>query len=419
MGNGSRRRVRRLLGPLAAALLVVWLAGCSVSIGAPPQDKTFAIATVLPTSGPDAAIGQAMQQAVDLAVKRNGALGNGFTLTAVHADEAGDDPGAIVSSLAGNQRVMGIVGPLDSQSAAAMLPGVEQSGIATISPGATLPGLTLPDQAAAEGLQFTELHPQGKPVAFFRLPETDTAAGTAAADLAVAPVKAHGLAAQAVFVVDDGTPSGKALAGAFAQELKAKGGTAAGRQTLQLGVPDSAQAAVTAIIKAAPNLVFFGGGSAAAAQLRGTLSLTGAPDLAILAVGQAADHPDWSTAVGVAAAAANTTALLPAPDLSTLDGAKDFISAYQTAYAGQAPLPQAALAYDAALDEIAAIKSLVGAGKQVTRSAVLAAVASAKYAGVSGTLAFDAHGDNTTALGYSLYACDAQGAWHFVTALKG
>jgi branched-chain amino acid transport system substrate-binding protein len=186
-----------------------------------------------------------------------------------------------------------------------------------------------------------------------------------------------------------------------------------------LGVPDSAQAVVTAIIKATPDLVYFGGGTAAAAQLRGTLSLTGAPGLVILAVGQAADHPDWGTAVGVAVAAANTTALLPVPDLSTLDGAKDFIAAYQTTYAGQVPLPQAALAYDAAMDEIAAIKSLVRAGKQVTRAAVLAAVASAKYAGVSGTLAFDAHGDNTTALGFSLYTCDAQGAWHFVTAVKG
>ena len=123
--------------------------------------------------------------------------------------------------------------------------------------------------------------------------------------------------------------------------------------------------------------------------------------------------------MGVAAAAANTTALLPAPDLSTLDGAKDFVSAYHTAYAEQDLLPQAALAYDAAMDEIAAIKSLVGAGKQVTRSAALAAVASAKYAGVSETLAFDAKGDNTTALGFSLYTCDAQGAWHFVAAING
>lgn len=419
MAIGSPRRARRFLGPLVAILLVVWLAACNVSIGLPAQDKTLAIATVLPTSEVDAPIGQAMQQAVDLAVKQNATLGNGFTLTAIHTDEAGSDPAAAVSSLAGNQRVMGIVGPLGSQSAAAMLPGVAQAGIVTISPGATLPGLTQPDQATPEGLQFAQLHPQGKPIAFFRLPETDTAAGKAAADLAVAPTTAHGLAAQSVFVVDDGTPSGKALAEAFAQELKAKGGTAAGRQTLQIGVPDSAQAAVTAIIKAVPDLVFFGGGTAAAAQLRGTLSLTGAPDLAILAVGQAADHPDWGAAVGVAAAAANTTALLPAPDLSTLDGAKDFVTAYQAAYQGQDPLPQAALAYDAAMDEIAAIKSLVKSGTQVTRAAVLAAVASAKYAGVSGTLAFDAKGDNTTALGFSRYTCDAKGAWHFVTALKG
>jgi ABC-type branched-subunit amino acid transport system substrate-binding protein len=106
-------------------------------------------------------------------------------------------------------------------------------------------------------------------------------------------------------------------------------------------------------------------------------------------------------------------------DLSKLPNAKSFISAYSSAYSGQTPPTLAALAYDAAMDEIAAIKSVISSGKTLTRAAVLAAVAGAPYAGVTGSLAFDKNGDDTTALGFSLYTTDAKGAWHFIQTLKG
>ncbi|MGH2515308.1 MAG: branched-chain amino acid ABC transporter substrate-binding protein, partial [Ktedonobacterales bacterium] len=310
-----------------------------------------------------------------------------------------------------------IVGPFDSQTAVDMLPIVEQDGIATISPTATLPGLTQSDQAAAEGLTFTQLHPKGKPNVFFRLPQTDSAAGTVAADLAIAAPSAHGLGAHSIFIVDDGTASGKALATAFKQELAAKHGAVAGQQSLVTGAQDNAQAIVSAIVEAAPDAVFFAGGIAGGADLRATLTLTGVPQLPILTAGPIANDPSWSGAVGVVPAAAYTTAILPAPDLSTLPSAKSFMTAYQSAYPNQDLLPQSALAYDAAMVEITAIKALLTAGKPVTRAAVLAAVASAKYAGLTGAIAFNANGDNTTPLSYSLYTCDIKGAWHYVIHL--
>jgi branched-chain amino acid transport system substrate-binding protein len=399
---------------LTAVLLVSWLAACSIG---PADDKTYTLVTVFPASGVDAPIGQMLQRAVDLAVKQNAALGNGYTLAVTHLDEATGSVGQDVSSALGNGHVMGIVGPFDSQSAAALLPVVEQSGVVTISPSTTLPGLTQSDQASAEGLTFTQLHPTGKPVAFFRLPHSDDAIGSAAADLAVAPTQSHGFGAGSTFVVDDGAPSGKSIAAAFVQELKAKHGTVAGQKSLQAGVPDSAQSAVTAIIRAAPDLVFFAGDVPAGAELRGTLTLSGAPGLVILTAGPAAATPNWATAVGLPAAATNTTAILPAQDLSALPNAKRFVSDYQAAYPGQDLLPQGALAYDAAMDEIAAIKSLVSANKTVTRAGVLSLVASSKYAGVTGTLAFDKKGDNTAPSGLAVYACDGKGVWNYQTSL--
>jgi branched-chain amino acid transport system substrate-binding protein len=407
------RLARRLLG-LSLALTLLWLAACSPATS---SANTLTIATFFPTSGVDAALGEALQNAVDLAAKQS-SLGGGYTLSVEHVDAVGSDPVGAAQTLAADSTVMGIVSPLDSGAALAMLPILAQSGLATISPGATLPGLTQADQAAAEKIPFDQLHPKGDLVAFFRLPETDNAAGKVAADLAVAPTNAHGLAAHAVFVVDDGTASGKAAAAAFAQELRAKGGSVAGQQSVLAGVPDSAQSAVSAIVAAYPDLVFYAGGAQAGAELRGALSLSGAPQLGMLVAGAGAGDPAWSGIVGVPAAAANTTAILPAPDLSTLASAKSFSSAYQSAY-GQSPPALAALAYDAAMDEIAAIKSVIASGKAVTRAAVLVAVASAKYAGVTGAVAFDKNGDNTTALGFSLYTCDSKGTWHYVTALKG
>lgn len=406
---------------LAALLISAILAACDT---AKPDDKTYSLVTVFPASGADAAVGQAMQRAVDLAVKQNAALGKGYTLTVTHVDEASVSDAGSAAQVVANAHVLGVVGPFRSDTAVTLLPTVAQSGVVTISPTATLPGLTQATAAAAEGLDFAKLHPKGKAVAFFRMAPADTVLGRAAADLAVAPAAAHGLAAQSLFVVDDGTPSGKAESAAFIQELKAQHGAVAGQQSLTSDATSgqsNAQSIVSSIVEANPNAVFFAGDIASGAKLRSTLSLTGAPQLPILAVGAIANDPSWAATVGVVPAAAYTTAILPAPDLSALKdaSAKTFASAYAAAYPDNDLLPQSALAYDAAMDEITAIKSLVTAGKPLTRAAVLGAVASAKYPGVTGTLAFDANGDRTPALGLAVYTCDIKGAWKYQTGLSG
>lgn len=411
------------LAPLCLLLLVAWmsvvLAACNVN---KPEDKTYIIATALPSTGVDGAVGQAMQRAVDLAVKQNSALGKGYILTVAHVDEASVTDANAAAQVMATSHVLGIVGPFSSDTAVTMLPVVEQNGVVTISPTASLPGLTRSDAATAEGLDFAKLHPKGKAVVFFRMAPMDTALGTAAADLSVAPSSAHGLGAHSLFVVDDGTPSGKAESVAFIQELKAKHGAVAGQQSLAAGAisgQDNAQSIVSSIVEANPDAVFFAGSPAAGAELRSTLSLTGAPQLRLLTAGAIANNPSWATTVGVVPAAAYTTAILPAPDLSALTtpDAKRFTSAYAAAYPGNDLLPQSALAYDAAMDEINAIKSLISTGKPLTRAGVLAAVASAKYAGVTGTVAFDANGDSTAPLGFALYTCDIKGAWTYQTSI--
>ena len=408
-------RKGRRLAPLVVVLLVIWLSGCS--IGKNP-DKTVTIATLFPQSGADAAIGRSMQDAVDLAVSQAPKLPNGYKLAVAHVDETAGSSERDVANLVANHHAMGIVGPMTSESAVAVLPYLASNSVLTISPSVTLPGLTQAKAATAEGLTFTDLHPAGSAVSFFRLATTDDILGKVAADVAVGSTQSNGLGAQSVFVVDDGSLSGKAQSAAFVQELKAKQGSVAGQKSLTTGAQDNTQSVVSAIVDAYPSIVFYAGDTAGGAELRATLSLTGAPQMVILAAGPLANDPTWSASVGVVPASGYTTAVSPHPDLSTMSGAKSFVTAFQAAYPNDTVLAQSALAYDAAMDEITAINAALATGKPITHASVLAAFAGAKYAGVTGTLAFTPDGDNMAPLTPSLYTCDAKGVWKYLSPLQ-
>lgn len=416
----KRRRVggsvahRGAFVAVAALLLTGWLSACSVS----QTHQTLTILAIAPTTGESGALGQAITQAVDLAVKQHADLGGSYTLNVTNLDESSVAIGQDVADAVKSSQVMGAVGPLSSQTAVATLPTLAQAGVATISPTAMLPGLTQAAPAAAEGLQFTSWRPTGKPVIFFRMTADDAVAGSAAADVALAPAQAHGLASHAVFVVDDSSLSAKAQVVGFERELKARHGVVAGSRSGMLDDPVSAQTAVSAIVEANPDSVFYAGDVALGAMLRSALTLTGAPQLPLLTVGAAANNPAWSDTIGAhALLSAQTTDLYPAQDLAKMTNAQSFVTAYKAAYPGQLIAPESALAYDAAMDEISAIKSLIAAKQTPTRAAVAHAVATDAYAGVTGKIVFNANGDPAAASAFALYTTDAQGAWTYQTSV--
>ncbi len=407
-------RVIMMLAGLVATLV---LPGCASGGGSSMQ--TISLLTVFPLRGADGALGLAMQRGVDLAVQQNVSLGHGYQLTASHLDETlGSASQVVAADIAGGQ-VVGVVGPFSSESALAIAPVIGRAGVVAISPSAALPGLTLAGSAKAEGLTFSLIHPQGSQVAFLRLPQTSDAEGQAAADIALASSSGHGLSARSIFIVDDGSISGKALAIAFSSELTKRGGSIAGHSSLAGGVIGNPMALVAAIVQAYPDAVFYAGNTLLGAQVRSALSLSGVPKLPLLTAGSIADNPGWGDAVGDPLLSGSTTALLPAREPSTLSGAKAFESTFQAAYPGMEPLPQAALAYDAAMDEIAAIKAAISMGKAPTASAVLTGVVSATYHGVTGDLAFDKNGDNTNKIPFSVYTCDTKGVWTYRATAGG
>ncbi|MGH2503565.1 MAG: ABC transporter substrate-binding protein, partial [Ktedonobacterales bacterium] len=348
---------------------------------------------------------------VDLAVQQSGSLSGGYQLAVSHVDEALGSASQVVAADIAAGQVVGVVGPFSSEMALALAPVVARAGVVTISPSATLAGLTLAASAKAEGLDFTQIHPTGAPVALLRLPQNSDVEGKSAADLAVAS-GSKGLSLTSFFVVDDGTVSGKALAAAFTAELNARHGAVWGHASLAGGVLSNPGALVAAIVQAGPAGVFYAGATAAGAQLRYALSSSGVPSMPLVTAGSIADNSGWAEAVGNPLFSGETVGLLPAPDLAKLPGAQAFATAYQAAYQ-VAPPPQAALVYDAAMDEVAAIKVVIAAGKTPTASAVLAGVTGATFKGVTGDIGFDKNGDDTTAVPFSVYSCDTKGAWKY------
>ena len=86
--------------------------------------------------------------------------------------------------------------------------------------------------------------------------------------------------------------------------------------------------------------------------------------------------------------------------------------------------PYSAQAYDAAEIEITAIKNLINAGTTVTGAAgrlnIRNAVAGITYPGVTGTISFDANGDNAGSKVFSVYAITpaAPTKWSFIQTIN-
>lgn len=406
-----RRRSRpfpiRLVSLLSLLSLLPALTGCTLALsGGRRPPRVLHLAAIFPTTGVDGPLGRAVERGVELAVRRHLRLAAGYRLALIHGDEARLSAMRMEAVLR-RQHILGIVGLLEGASTLTLLPTIERQRIPTISPGSLLPG---PPTSIAGGHGTV----RERAAAFLPMGVPDGVAGQVAADLAVAPAPAP--AARTVFLVDDGSRTGQAVTAAFAAELVRRSGVIAGRRSIASLDPTAVQSVVSAVIEAAPDLVFYAGGTAAGADLRRTLSQTGSPRLRILTAGSIADNPGWAAAVGGRAISANTIGILPAPVLSTLPRARQFLSAFRRAFPGQTPLPQTAMAYDAAMDEIGAMNALIHAGKPVTSPALSVVVAASRYPGITGSLApYRALSERLNR--FTVYTCNLRGVWQYQSAV--
>lgn len=402
---------------VGAALALSALAACGTGGSGGGGNKNLVIATELAVSGTDAGAQLPTQYGADLAIQQNADLGNGYKLSVKHDNYEGTngvDPSIAannVTALASDQSVIAIMGPFNSGVAKVVIPIATRAHLTMISPANTNPGLTQEQYAKANGITFSQLHPAGTPEYYFRLPGTDVVQGKVDAQVAAAaPVNA-----KSVYVVDDDTTYGIGLADFFVSNFQSGGGTILGRSSVTAQQASSFPSLAATITSKHPDAVFFGGvTSGGGGLIKKALKAAGYTGPMVGGDGIAED-PAWLTAAGDAAN--GTYGSVAAPDTSqfTSGPAATFKSDYAKAFPGKDITPYSAMAYDATMIEIKAIKSVISSGKAVTRESVRDAVAGTQYDGVTGHISFDQNGDNAGNKVFSIYWIDTStnGQWAF------
>ncbi|MBV6725642.1 branched-chain amino acid ABC transporter substrate-binding protein [Nocardioides daeguensis] len=277
-----------------------------------------------PETGDAAGLGKPIIQGAQLAIDQHNEDAD-CKVKYVKYDSQGspDEAPALATEAAGDESVIGIVGPAFSGESAAAGDTFAEAGLPTITPSATNPTL------ADNGWDT-----------FHRALGNDATQGPAAARYIKDTLKAS-----SVFVIDDASEYGAGLAGIVEKDL---GGAVKGTDTIQQKQTDFS-ATVTKVTDAKPDAVFFGGYYAEATILIGQLRDGGFDGKFVVADG--VKDPAFLDAGKAAEGTIITCPCIPDTDPAVADFAKAYSAEF-----GEAPGTYAAEAYDAASIFLAGIE---------------------------------------------------------------
>ncbi|MFJ3963365.1 ABC transporter substrate-binding protein [Streptomyces sp. NPDC090036] len=378
--------------------------GGAAGHGPAGSSVTVVIGVDAPLSGGLASMGVGIKNSAELAAKTANETGHvpgvTFEIQALDdgADPAKGEPNA--ARFVSDEKVLGVVGPLNSGVARTLVPPLARANMAVVSPSNTDPVLTLgPDWAAG-----TKSRPYST---YFRTVTTDVDQGPFAAR------HLHGTAKKTkVYVVDDASAHGTALTSGFTAEFTKLGGTVVGTEQI-----DPAERAFTGLAtrvqSSGADAVYFGGYYDAAAPLSQQLKQAGVNvplmggdgifDQQYLTTNPKAEG-DLATNIGVSA--------------EESAAGQDFLARY-----GNAGYPEAAgwygpYAYDATWTLIEAVKAVATANGGTlppdSRAKMPQAVTRLAFDGVTGRVAFNGDGD-TVNRRLTAYAVK-DGKWAIVTS---
>ncbi|HVA37025.1 MAG TPA: branched-chain amino acid ABC transporter substrate-binding protein [Candidatus Dormibacteraeota bacterium] len=339
----------------------------------------------MPLSGADAPEGIPTLNGIKLAIaEANAHTPRGFTFQLESLDDSvggvhNPQQGATnIRSLAADAAVLGIIGPYNSNVAAAEIPVSNEAGLPLISPDVTNPTLTT--------AKYRPVHPDQ--ITFFRVGGTDTLQGKAGA------IFAKQLGFKRVYIVDDNETYGLGLANVFASNFAAEGGTVLGHDHITAGQQDF-KALLTKIAAMHPDAVYYGGdASTGGGLLRQQMPSVGLDPSKVAFLG--GDGISNAGFIKIAGAAANGTFYtVAAPNAAQSPAAQAFIRSYKSEF-GDTLGPFSANAYVATQVLIAAIDTAIHdlGGKMPTRAAVLTNLRNTKnFRSLIGSFSFDANGD--------------------------
>jgi branched-chain amino acid transport system substrate-binding protein len=358
---------RTIIAVLSTTALLLTACGQKDKAEVSADSVTVKIGNVAPLTGPNAHLGKDNENGARLAVEeinKQGLVINGkkITLEFIGEDDASDPKqGTQVAQKLVDQKVVAVVGHLNSGVSIPASKIYSEAGIAQISPSSTNPEYT------KQGFKTT-----------FRLVGTDAQQGPVLAKYALEKLNAKSIA-----IVDDSTQYGKGLADEFEKTIIAAGG----KIVLHEATNDKAtdfKAILTNIKAKKPDVILYGGMDATggpfakqAKELGITAKIIGgdgicSPTLAQLA-GDAVGNVICST-VGV--------------PKESLSNGEAYLKNYQERFKSQVEI-YSPMAYDAVMIIVDAMKR----ANATDAASILGALSTTNYAGISGQIAFDAKGD--------------------------
>jgi branched-chain amino acid transport system substrate-binding protein len=352
--------------------------------GSDSSKKTTVIIGVdAPLTGQNSATGLGIQGGVQIAVndanKNNTVPGVTFKVQALDDKAIPAQGQSNATQLVQNDKVLGVVGPLNSGVATQMQQVFATANLVEISPSNTAPELT-----QGKNWQTSKSRPFKT---YFRTATTDALQGGFAADYAYNTLKKR-----KVFVVDDKQTYGAGLAKLFKAGFTKAGGKVTGQDHVNTGDTDFS-ALVTKIKNSKADLVYYGGQYDESEKLTKQLKDGGAKvplfggdgmfsDTYIQTAGKTSEG-DLATSVG--------------QPVDSLPSAADFIKKYKASGLKGDYGTYGGYSYDAATAIIKAIGNVVKDGKIPTdaRAKIVTEVQNTKFDGIAGPVAFDDFGDTT------------------------
>lgn len=394
----------------------------------PGAKGTLKLGISLPLSGAVRADGGPAERGAEFAIDQINAAGgvDGYTIQAVVLDHAVNGQynaaqgAADMQTLVADPAVIGVVGPYNSDVAAAQIPISNAAGLLQCSPANTRIALTVPPDA----LQYRQANPDK--ISYVRVAASDAFQGPGVADYAF-----NTLGLKNIFVLDDTTGYGVGVSDTFEAEFQKLGGT-----TTRQGADPSTTDFTGIIGSISPDVdgVFYGGvtssgGGLFEKQLRqagSNVQFLGADGI------KNGDGKTTGSQIQVAGAAAAAGTVASVAAIGDFPAKAQFDAAYSQHFANDPEFPTPG-AYTGPADACATIildslKAVLDANPDADQAAMREGIrawvtdSSHTFDTVLGTESFDANGD--TNLKYiSFYQVDPSAAggagdWVFKTQLQ-
>lgn len=351
---------------LSAALIALAVVGGARSAEA---KKIVKICGILPTSGPNAALGAGMMNSMVLAVNKinaSGALGE-IQLELVKLDDGSQASIGVNAALraASDPDVLACSAHWNSPVALATRDVFNREGLANLTPASINWRLT----AEQKGDQI------------FRIAPPDTW------QLQMASRYPVSVDRKKFYLIDDNTQYGKSLVAEMEKYIVPAGGVKLGSDSIAVGEKDFT-AVLTKAKALSPDFIFFGGVTTESALLRQQMVKLGMKSM--FYTGSGTMSPTFITIAGPAAE--GTRAYFYGLPFQSYPGGKAFNDAYAAAHFDKPAETYGIWSY-ACVEILAdAIKRAAAAG-QLNRRGVIDALKSSTFPTVLGDISFVTHGD--------------------------